>query len=104
MCKKLVEENPWLLEYVPNHFMTQKMCDDVVHRKPWLLEYIPDWFVREQQIGPRDDDDVIIKWYNVYQKRRAQKAKIKEELLSIAWHPDRVMDWCMTEDEKERWK
>ena len=61
MCKKLVEENPWLLEYVPNHFMTQKMCDDVVHRKPWLLEYIPDWFVREQQIGPRDDDDVIIK-------------------------------------------
>ena len=29
-----------------------------------------------------------------------EKAKIKEELLSIAWHPDRLMDWCMAEDEK----
>ena len=28
----------------------------------------------------------------------------KEELMPIAWHPGRVMDWCMTEDEKERWK
>ena len=35
-------------------------------------------------------------------KRRAQTAKIKEELLPIAWHPDRVMDWCMSEDEKRR--
>ena len=26
-----------------------------------------------------------------YQKRKAQKAKIKEELLPIAWHPDRVI-------------
>ena len=28
-------------------------------------------------------------------------AKIKEELLPIAWHPNRVMDWCMSEDEKK---
>ena len=42
----------------------------------------------------------MIKWYKGYQKRKAQKAKIKEELLSTAWHPDRVIDWCMPENEK----
>ena len=40
-----------------------------------------------------DDDhcgyDVIIKWDNGHQKRKAQKAKIKEELIPIAWHPSR---------------
>ena len=36
-------------------------------------------------------------------KQKAQKASIKEELLSIAWHPDRVMDCCMSEDEKRQW-
>ena len=32
------------------------------------------------------------------------KAKSKEELLPIAWHPSRHWDWCMSEDEKRRWK
>ena len=35
-----------------------------------------------------------------YKQRKAQKAKIKEELLPVAWHPDRVIDWCFSEDEK----
>ena len=39
-------------------------------------------------------------WYEGHQKRKAQKAKIIEELLPIAWHPNRVMDWCMSEDQK----
>ena len=43
----------------------------------------------------------MIKWYNGYKKRRAQKAKIKEELMPIAWHHDHVMDWCMSEDEQK---
>ena len=29
---------------------------------------------------------MIIKWDNGHQKRKAQKAKIKEELMRIAWH------------------
>ena len=37
----------------------------------------------------------------VIKKGKAQKAKIKEELLPIAWHPDRVMDWCVPEYEKK---
>ena len=35
------------------------------------------------------------------EKRKAQKAKIKENLLSIAWHPSRWWDWCVPEDEKK---
>ena len=38
------------------------------------------------------DDDELIEWYDGYQKRKTQKAKIREELLPIAWHPDLVMD------------
>ena len=30
-----------------------------------------------------------------------QTKKIKEELLSYTWHPDRVMDWCMDEEIKK---
>ena len=33
--------------------------------------------------------------------QKAQKAKIKEELLPIAWHPSRYLNWCISEDEKK---
>ena len=104
MCKRAVEDDTDVLEFVPDHFKTQEMCEEAVEVELWALVCVPDWFVREQQIGPWDDDDAIIKWYNDYKKRKAQKAKIKEEILATAWHPDRVMDWCIIEDKKERWK
>ena len=81
------------------------MCDSLVRDDPFSLQFVPDWFVTQQQVKLwHDDDDYyddneIIDWYDGYQKQKAQKAKIKEELLPIAWHPDRVMDWCMSEDE-----
>ena len=34
-------------------------------------------------------------------KRKAEKAKIKEELFSITWHPSRYWDWFMSEDGKK---
>ena len=43
----------------------------------------------------------MIEWYNGYQKRKAQKASIKEELMPVAWHPARCWDWCVPEDEKK---
>ena len=45
----------------------------------------------------------MIEWYKDYKKRKAQKAKIKEELLLIAWYPNRLKDWCMSEDKKRWW-
>ena len=77
------------------------MCEKAVEVGPWLLIYVPDWFITQQQlkiwhdgkqIWHDDDNNEFIKWYEDYEKRKAQKAKIKEELLPIAWHPDCAMD------------
>ena len=47
------------------------------------------------------DDDKIVKWYEGHQKRKAQKAKIKDELMPIAWYPSRWWDWCVPEDKRK---
>ena len=48
------------------------------------------------------DGDGVIEWHNgeSQQKRKAQKAQIKKELLPIAWHPSGWWDWYIPEDEK----
>ena len=84
------------------------MCNKAVRDYLFSLRYVPDWFVTQQQIGTWYDDDYVyndsgmIKWYDGYRKHKAQKAKIKE-LLPIAWHPERVIDWCMSGEEKRLW-
>ena len=40
-------------------------------------------------------------WVEPYQEEPNQ---IKEELLSVAWHPDRVIDWCFDQKEKQDFK
>ena len=40
-------------------------------------------------------------WYNKYKQRKACKKKINDELLTVAWHPKRRWDCCMSEDEKK---
>ena len=50
------------------------------------------------------NDDELSNWYEGHQKRKSQKAKIKKELLPVAWHYNRVLEWCMSEDEKVWWK
>ena len=71
------------------------------------LQLVSDWFVMKEQIDIWYDDDYVyndsdmIKWYDRYQKPKFQKAKIKKELLPIAWHPSRWWDWCVSEDEKK---
>ena len=102
--------DPWQLNDIPDYLKTQKVCDKAVKDDPSSLQFAPDWFVTQQQIAVWYDDDYwyhdneVIEWYNGYQKRKAQKAKIKEELLPFSWHPDHVIDWCMSEDEKRLWK
>ena len=36
-----------------------------------------------------------------FETRKALKKKISEELMSIAWHPKRWYNFCMSEDEKK---
>ena len=33
------------------------MCNKGVHMDPWLLNYVPDWFVTQQQVNIWHDDD-----------------------------------------------
>ena len=86
------------------------MCDKAVKDDPSSLQFVPDWFVARGPIYVWYDDeywyhdDDLIEWHEGYKKRNAQKAKIKEELLPTVWHPDRVKSWCMSEDEKRRWR
>ena len=108
MCIKALEVDPWQLHDVPDHFKTQDMCDKAVKDDPYSLQFVPDWFVTQQQlkIWHDDDDDYcnddeMIRWYHGCQKRKAQKAQIKKELMPIAWHPTRWWNWCMSEDEKK---
>ena len=52
-----------------------------------------------------DDDnneDKFFEWDDGYKKRKAQKAKIKEEILPITWHPSRYLDWRVSQDKKKK--
>ena len=86
------------------------MCDDAVWGESFSLQFVPDWFVTQEQVkllhdyDDYCDDDKLIKWYDGYKKRKAQKAKIEEDLIPIAWHPSRWWDWCVPEDGKYREK
>ena len=103
MCNEAVQSNPEMLEHVSDQYKTQKMCNEAVQSDPWVLEHVPDWFMTLQETWYEDfdDDDVLITLRDAYIKRKIQKAKIKEELMPVAWHPDRWWNWCVTEDEKK---
>ena len=84
-----------------------------VEDDPNTLKFVPDWVVTRDWMWVWYDDyyddghwhdgwrDKLSEWYGGYEKRKAQKASIKEELMPIAWHPSRYWDWCMSEDEKQ---
>ena len=105
MCTNVVENDPYTLNFVPDHFHMQEICDKTVGDDPSSLQYVCNWFVTREQIQMWYDKgeyyDNFFKWYKGYEKRKAQETSIKEELLPIEWHPDRVKDWYMSEDEKQ---
>ena len=89
------------------------MCGKAVRNYFFYLEFVSDWFVTWQQVkiwhddneyhddDDDDDDDRLIKCYDGYLKRKAQKTQIKKELMHIAWHPSSWWDWCVPEDKKK---
>ena len=83
------------------------MCNDAVEEEASSLKYVSDYFVTQKQLKVWLDDDEywyddkVIEWYEGHQKRKAQKAKIKDELVTIAWHSSRWWDWCIPENKKK---
>ena len=107
MCNAIMRNNPIGFFFIPDHFKIQEMCIKAFEPDPRQLKYVPDWFMTQGQVkvwhdyGEYCNDDQAIEWSEGYKlRRKAQKAKIKEELLPIDWHPSRWWDWCMSEDEK----
>ena len=116
MCIKGVEVGYFFSQLVPDYFKMQEIRDKAVKDDSSFLQFVPDWFVTREGLymwyddyydddgGHWDDDkdeDNFFEWYDAYKKRKAQKAKIKKELMPIAWHPSRYSDWCMSRDEKQ---
>ena len=106
MINAAVMKDPCSLGFYPDHFKAQEICNKAVEEGSCALEFVPDWLVTHQQVKIWHDDDdnyydKIIKQYKGYiKKSKARKAKIKDELMSIAWHPSRWCDWFVPEDEK----
>ena len=101
---KVVEKEAEILEHVPDYFKTGEMCKRAIEADLYTLVICPHWFVTQEQTKSWYDDDYDDEtpgWYEDYQKRKAQKAKIKEELPSISWHPSRWWDWCIPENQKK---
>ena len=40
-------------------------------------------------------------WHNKFEKRKEFKENLSEELMPVAWHPAKLWDWCLSEDEKK---
>ena len=45
MCDKAVSEDPFLLVYCPDKYITQKICDEAVANSLATLKPICNWFV-----------------------------------------------------------
>ena len=43
----------------------------------------------------------FLAWHIKFEKRKALKKKISEELMPLAWHPRRWWNFCMSENEKK---
>ena len=116
MCESVIKENIYFFDGIPDELKTQEMCERAVETRPTLFfEDVPDYFVtlkilelcKNATAEEGEDYRNRIRKLKAmtciveYKQRKAKKAKIKEELLPVAWHPDCVIDWCFSEDKKE---
>ena len=54
----------------------------------------------------KDNPDTIIitrllAWHMKFEIRKALKKELNEELMTVAWNPNRWWDWCVSEDENK---
>ena len=43
----------------------------------------------------------LLAWHIKLEKRKALKKELNEELMPLAWHPNRWWDWYVSENEKK---
>ena len=121
MCREVFLEDPWMCDFIYNRFMkmlyhelvsgepdmircvpdgfkSQDMCNDAVFEDHSLIKHLTDWFVTAEMLEKCEDEE----WLEGFRWHKAQKAKIKKELLPVVWHPDRDRDWCFSKHKKVR--
>ena len=122
MCKETVSNTPAVLFLIPDNLKTQDMCNEALEVDPWSLYYIPitlrhkKYVMRPLRqtlllcslllIGLLLNNNkmhglmmtigitmmILLSGTRVIKKRKSEKAKIKEELIPITWHPSRYCD------------
>ena len=50
MCNRVVSDDPFLIVYCPDKYITQKMCDEAADDSIAILKLIPDSFVTSKMI------------------------------------------------------
>ena len=50
MCGRVVSEDPFLIVYCPDKYITQKMCDEAIDDFLATLKLNLDWFVTSKMI------------------------------------------------------
>ena len=74
-----------MLVYIPYQYKTQEMYNKAIQIFPQALELVPDPFVTQKMYNEAvEKSPDVLRWYKGYEKRKAQKAKIKEELMPVA--------------------
>ena len=94
MCNEALHIGSYSLLYVPDQYETQQMSSELMHTRPTFVDLVSDHFKTQEMCIKAVEVDP-------YKKRKTQKTKIKEELLPTAWHPTRMRDCCMLEDDKK---
>ena len=117
MCNTAVFNDPEVLEYIPDQYKTQEMCEDAVFKNLMVIRFVPDWIIShitesvleliEEDRDALDEEEVEeverIIWGNIHRNKFYQLSKdlfqfhhkrkyfksLQEELIAIAWHPDR---------------
>ena len=50
MCDRVFSEDPFVIVYCPNKYITPKMCDEATDDSLATLKLIPDWFLTSTMI------------------------------------------------------
>ena len=127
MCDKAVDDCLAALKHIPNWFVISKMikkkftalyadenilyfnessCDVLFNCNEMGLLNIDFNNIGLDDNFDEDDPDTIIlmrllAWHIKFEKWKELKKEFSEELMPVAWLPNRWWDWCMSEDEKK---
>ena len=90
MCKRAVEDMPWLLEFISDQFKTEEMCFEAVEEDPEVLEHIPEKFKTEVMCikAVEGDPDALEYVPDKFKTKEMCFETVEEESESLVFVPD----------------